>query len=110
MKDILYADETLMLGDEVAETLMQFALHLTKAGTADLVHVNAVDSEDNEVTATFVVGLATPLLMKTCESTRPEPDNAAALQYMNEKLAGTVHAQPAQTEVTGLGSHWDFLL
>lgn len=110
MKDILYVDETLMVGDEVAELLMQFTLQLTRSGKADLIHVNALDGEGNGVTATFVLGSATSILVKSCRSELPEPDNSVAIKYVRAQLASDPSAMPLDDGPITPGSQWDFLI
>ncbi|WP_108251075.1 hypothetical protein [Planctomonas deserti] len=90
MKHLTYADKNLLVGDEVADLLLQYAARLASSGVADTVDVHAISSDGDEVTATFLLGEGAPLMTETTHSTVPEPDNTGAVQQITERMGRLV--------------------
>jgi hypothetical protein len=87
MKHVTYADKSLMVGDDTADMLLQYAARLASAGVADTIDVHAISSDGDEVVATFLLGEGAPLMAETTNSTLPEPDNSEAVELMTDRLA-----------------------
>lgn len=86
MKHVTYSDKSLLLGDEAADLLIEYAAVLGRARSADRVDMNAISSDGDDVVATFLVDGAAPLMAETAHSSLPEPDNAKALAYIRERI------------------------
>ncbi|MCP2031321.1 hypothetical protein L1277_001412 [Okibacterium sp. HSC-33S16] len=86
MKHITFADKTLLSGDQVADLLLEYASLLAGKGDADTVTIHAIGPDGNEVDATILLDAGAPLMAETTNSTMPEPDNAEAVSYMQEKM------------------------
>jgi hypothetical protein len=86
MKHLTYADRSLLIGDEAADTLLRFAAELSDSDRADTVKMNAIDDVGNVVVASFVLGAGVNLMAKSMSSTYDEPDNTEALEYMRAKM------------------------
>ena len=86
MQHITYADKSVLIGDEVAETLMEYAALIAREGSADTVKVCAIGSDGDEVVAIFLLGSGTNLMSETTHSSLAEPDNSDALMYMRERM------------------------
>ena len=87
MKHLTYADKSLLVGDEVADLLLQYAARLASSGVADAVEVHAISSDGDEVSATFLLGEGAPLMVESTTSTLPEPDNGEAIQHVTDGLS-----------------------
>jgi len=87
MKHVTFADKNLLVGDDAAELMLQYAAALSSTGGADTVHVNAISSDGDAVVATFLLNAGSPLMAETTNSTLPEPDNDEIAQYMRDRLA-----------------------
>jgi hypothetical protein len=85
MKRIYYGEADFLVGDEAADTLVEYAVLMAKLGTADSVQVGVIGPDGNAEVATFVIGPATILMVETTRSELPEPDNAEAIKYMAER-------------------------
>jgi hypothetical protein len=99
MKHVTYADQSVLVGDEAADTLVRFAALLSDTGHADTVVMNAIDGGGDFISASFVLGSGVNLMTQTTSSPIEEPDNAEAVEYMNSKmgeLASPPVAQPSQ--------------
>jgi hypothetical protein len=82
MKHITFGDKSLLVGDAVADALLEYAAALTNESHGDTVEVAAIGSDGDEVTATFLLGPGVTMMAETAHSNLPEPDNTAAIEYM----------------------------
>lgn len=111
MKHVTYADKSLLLGDDTADTLIRYAAALTQHGTADSVEVKAISSDGDSVTATFLLGPGAPLMAETATNDLPEPDNSDVTTHMQERigmLGSTPEGHPLDLEDQGGGYVEDY--
>jgi hypothetical protein len=97
MKHLTYADQSVLVGDEAADTLVRFAARLSDTSHADTVIMNAIDSGGDFIVASFVLGAGVNLMAQTTSSPLEEPDNREAVEYMNarmDQLDSPATAQP----------------
>ena len=92
VKHITYADKSLLIGDETADTLIKYAAVLTQNGTADSVEAKAISSDGDNVIATFLLGPGAPLMAETAHTALPEPDNTEVTAYMQDRIDTLGHA------------------
>ncbi|HEY8591094.1 MAG TPA: hypothetical protein VIL55_16225 [Naasia sp.] len=81
-----YAEKSLLLGDEAADTLTSYAAVLGNFGGADDVTVAALGVDGEEVSATFILNSGTVLMAESTKSRLPEPDNADVVAYMRARI------------------------
>jgi hypothetical protein len=86
MKHVTYADKSLLVGDEAADTITEYSALLAKHGSADTVTLSAFGADGDDVEATFVLDQGTVLMAESTHSSIPEPDNAEAVREMREKM------------------------
>jgi hypothetical protein len=84
MKHITFGDKSLLVGDEVADALLQYAAFLANEGRGDTVEIRAISSDGDEVTATFLLGPGVTMMAETAHTSLPEPGNEAALEYLEQ--------------------------
>jgi len=89
----MYAEKSLMMGDEVADLMMEYAVLLARHGSADSVDVEAIGTDGDQVTATFLIGPATIMVAETARSSFPEPENGSAVTYLKEQI-GLIRVPP----------------
>lgn len=82
----MYAEKSLMMGDEVVDLMMEYAVLLARQRSADSVDVEAIGSDGDTVTATFLIGPASIMVAETARSSFPEPDNNDAVTYLKEQI------------------------
>ncbi|POH67802.1 MULTISPECIES: hypothetical protein [Cryobacterium] len=82
MQEITFGGKSLLVGDAIAEALLEYAAFLASESRADTVQITAIDADGDEVTATFVLGPGTTMMAETTRTELPEPDNLAALEYI----------------------------
>ncbi|QOC29184.1 hypothetical protein IC744_01765 [Microbacterium hominis] len=86
MKHITFSDKSLLMDDEAADCLLEYARHLGNADTADVVTVRAISPDGNTVDAAFLLNARSTMLVETTNSVVEPPDNTEAIAYMRERL------------------------
>jgi hypothetical protein len=96
MKHVTYAEKSLLVGDEIADVMLEYAAQLTSDGDGKALDVRAISSDGDEVVATFLLGGGVPLMAETTTSTLQEPDNAELVQRVRADIAR--RRRPAEIE------------
>jgi hypothetical protein len=86
VKHLTFADKSLLVDDDTADMLLEYAALLAGSGDADNVTINALSSDGDEVEATLLLDAGAPLMIETSRLSLPEPDNAEVLTYMREQM------------------------
>ncbi|MCU1544134.1 MAG: hypothetical protein JWM50_1999 [Microbacteriaceae bacterium] len=86
MQHILFANKSLLAGDTVTETLMQYAALLANEDLADTVKISAIGIDGESVVVTFLLDNGTNLVAETSRSELEEPDNDDVVTYMRERI------------------------
>jgi hypothetical protein len=107
MKHVTFADKSLLVDDETADLLLEYAAALARRGEADAVDIHAFGSDGDEVTATLLLDAGAPIMAETAQTSLPGLDNEPALAYMREQLARLSPVAVNPGEVRGIGSYDD---
>src|ERR1700712_1604834 len=99
MKHITFGDKSLLLGDEAADSLLEYAAALTVHTTGDLITLSAISSDGDDVEASFLLGPGTTMMAETATSKFPEPDNTEAVKAIRDKLGRLTKPHNVQPEV-----------
>ncbi|OUE28387.1 hypothetical protein BFL36_01460 [Clavibacter michiganensis] len=94
MKHITYAEKSLLMGDDAADALLEYAAALATHGRGDSVTLRALSSDGDEVDATFLLTAGSPLMAETATTTLPEPDNAGPVAAMLAAVARMERPEP----------------
>ena len=86
MKHISFADKTVFVSDEAADSLVEYTALLGAAQSADSVRLRAVGQDGNEADVDFVLNASTNLLSESTNATMEPPENAEAVAYMRDKI------------------------
>jgi hypothetical protein len=86
VRHVTIAGKSLLVGDEAAATLVQYATLLGKLNSADNVTIRSIGIDGAQVDAVFLLNSGTVMMAESTASTLPEPDNADALSYMQDRL------------------------
>ena len=95
MKHVTYAEKSLLVGNEAADVLLEYAAVVARTGSADTVNVMALGAEGNDVVATFLLGAGTVLMAESANTTVEEPDNTAIVAYMRARIVALSSPPPA---------------
>jgi hypothetical protein len=86
MKHLKYAEKTLLVGDDAADLLTEYAAALAREHSADTVTLKGFGADSDDVEATFVLDSGTILMSESTHTSIPEPDNTEAVDYMRQRL------------------------
>lgn len=87
MQHLTVADKSVLIGDRIADALVRYAAHLGNTKSADDVTVRALGVDGEEVDLHLLLNSGVTLASESTDSLLPEPDNSAALAYIDEHLA-----------------------
>jgi hypothetical protein len=107
MKHITYADKSLLVGDEAADTLTEYSAALARAGSADTVTLAAYGADGADTEGTFVLNQGTVLMSETTQSSIAEPDNTVAVTQMREKIQRLTSPDPVQPDDETMPTDYD---
>ena len=86
MKHVSYADKSLLMGDDAADTLMEYARLVADNERADTVTLRSISTDGNTVEASFLLDASTILMVESTNSEMEAPDNSEAVQDMKERI------------------------
>ena len=86
MRHVTIADKSLLVGDEAAELLVEYAKLIGHATSADSIELRAIGIDGGEVRATFLLNSGLSIVTETTTSVLPEPDNGKAVQNMHTQI------------------------
>src|SRR4051794_12068384 len=86
VKHVTMADKSLMLGDEAADLLIDYAALLAQIGSGDRVELRALGTQGELVDVVFLLNSGTVLLAETSPSVMEEPDNSEGIAYLRSRI------------------------
>ncbi len=107
MKHIMFAEKSLLMGDEVADLLLAYAQALAENSRADTVTVRAISPDGNTVDAAFLLNAATVMMTESTNSTVEAPENEEAVKYLRERIDRLANPPTAQPEAVTSDHDYD---
>jgi hypothetical protein len=92
MKHLTFADKNFLVGDSIADAVLEYAAVLGETHSADSIDINAIGADGDEIQATLFLSAGVPLVAETTRNSLPEPDNTETLAYIEGRLA--LHVNP----------------
>lgn len=86
MKHLTVESKDLLVGDEAADVLTEYAALIARQGGGDHVELRAYSGDGDNVVVSIVLSSGTTLIAESSHNTLPEPDNAEAIAYMREMI------------------------
>ena len=86
MKHVSYADKSLFMGDEAADTLLEYARLVADSQRADTVTLRSISPDGNTVEASFLLDASTILMVESTNSEVEPPDNSEVVKEMQERI------------------------
>ena len=86
MKHVSYADKSLFMGDDAADTLLEYARLVADNERADTVTLRSISTDGNTVEASFLLDASASLMVESTNSEMEAPDNTEAVQDMKERI------------------------
>jgi hypothetical protein len=97
MKHVTYADKSLLVGDEAADTLLEYARLVAENHGVETVTLRSVGADGDEVETSFLLTTSSDLLIQSHNSDQTEPDNTDAIARMRariEEMTRPAYAEP----------------
>ncbi|MCP2635453.1 hypothetical protein K0817_002600 [Microbacterium sp. HD4P20] len=101
MKHVMYAEKSLLMGDDVADALLEYARLLAEGFHADTVTVRAIGADGNTVDAALLLTATSAMTVESTNSTVIPPDNAEAVRYLHGCIERLNRPPTVQAEVDG---------
>jgi hypothetical protein len=108
MKHVTYAEKSLLMGDEAAETLLEYARLLADNETSDTVTLTSISPDGNTVEASFLLTPSTILMVESTNSEVTPPDNSDAIAEMQERIDAIARPMAAESESEESHSQVDY--
>jgi hypothetical protein len=110
MMHLTFADKSLLIGDDAAHAVLDYATALADRGRADQVTVRAIGDDGNEVEVSLVLDAGTIIAAETTNSTIEPPDNDFMVADIRRRIGRLTHHVAPATQMTdglgGDGDHW----
>lgn len=87
MRHVTYGDKRMLIGDEVADLLLDYAAQVARVGGGDSITMRAIDTDGNDVEVKFLLDAGATLMSQTATTSVREPDNSEAIAYIRERMA-----------------------
>lgn len=101
VKHITFSNKNFIVGDEIADLMMEYAKELADRGRADTVSVAAIGSDGAQVTADFLFNGGTIISSETVDSQLPEPDNSEVEGAIRHRIDALVNPPQVRGEEQG---------
>jgi len=98
MRHVTFSEKSLLIGDEAAALLIEYAALLANLKRADTVDFNAIGADGADVVATFLLDAGAPLMTETTNSSMAEPDNSVAVAYIRERMSALTRPTTASVD------------
>lgn len=98
MKHLTFSDKSLLIDDETADTLVEYAALLVNHDKADSVDVHAFGADGDEVEATLLLSAGAPIMVESTHTSLNEPANEKALEHMRREIRRLTAANRAQPD------------
>jgi hypothetical protein len=87
MRHVTLAHTSVLIGDEAADLLLDYAALVAQLGRGDSVRLNAVAMGGGDVSIGVLLNSGSSMLVESSACALPEPENALAVAYLRSKLA-----------------------
>jgi len=86
MKRVTYADTALLMGDDAADTLLEYARVLTQSAGVDSVTLRCLSTDGDAVDASFLIHGHAALLVESTHSDIAAPENTDAVAELRDRI------------------------
>jgi hypothetical protein len=87
MRHVTMGDRSLLVGNEAADLLLDYAALVAQLSRGDSVRMNALGTDGEPVAVGVLLNSGSSMLVESSGSVLPEPDNAVAIAYLRGRLA-----------------------
>jgi hypothetical protein len=101
MKHVTVAEKSLLMGDDVADCLLEYSRLLGQDSQVDAVTVRGIGPDGNTVDVSILLNAATMLVIESTNTTVEAPGNDEAVRYMQERIDRIINPPEARPEPSG---------
>lgn len=87
MKHVTYADKAVLMGDDAADALFEYARLIADIGGAGAVTLRAIRPDGNTVDVSFLLSASTTLLVESTNSEIEAPSNEGVVSQLKARIA-----------------------
>ncbi|MET0861459.1 MAG: hypothetical protein ABW091_10575 [Microbacterium sp.] len=98
MKHITYAEKSILVGDDAADALLDYAKVIAIAGTADTVTLRSISPDGNTVDASILLTATTMLIVESTNSVVEPPSNEVAIADIRRRIEAIHHPATVEPE------------
>lgn len=98
MKHVMYADKSVLMGDDAADVLLEYARLLADSGRADSVTLQTITPDGNTVDTSFLLGPSPIMVMETTSYELQAPNNDEMVAELKERIAAMARPVTAEAE------------
>lgn len=107
MKHVKYADKALLVGDDVADTLLEYARMVADNDRAETVTLSVISPDGNIVEAAFLLTSSTEIMIESTSTRLEAPDNEGAVRKMRERINANDRSAVPESEPPWTGEDAD---
>jgi hypothetical protein len=100
MKHVTVEEKTLLMGDDVADCLLEYSRLLGQDSQVDAVTVCAIGPDGNTVDVSILLNSATSLVIESTNSTIEAPPNDEAVRYLQGRIDRIINPPEAHAETS----------
>jgi hypothetical protein len=107
MKHVMFAEKSLLMGDEVADCLLEYARLLAENSAADNVTIRAISPDGNTIDAALLLNASSVMMAESTNSTVEPPSNDEAVKYMQDRIDRLLHPPSVMPESANSNPDYD---
>lgn len=107
MKHVTFGEKSLLMGDDAADTLLEYARLVADNDRADTVTLHAVSPDGNTVEASFLLDTSTILMVESTNSNMEPPDNSEMLADLRDRIDAVTRPVVAKEDSDWTGLDYD---
>ena len=98
MKHVTIGEKSLLMDDETADTLLEYARLIGDASAADTVTVNAIGPDGNTIEVGILLNTSTNLIVESTNTEVVPPDNSAVVREMRDRIDAILRPATARPD------------
>jgi hypothetical protein len=98
MKHVSFGEKALLMGDDVADALLEYARLVGDNGGADTVTLTAIGPDGSTTEVGILLNSSTTLVIESTHSDVVPPDNSDVVRDLRERMQAITRPNSAQPE------------
>jgi len=107
MKHVTYGEKSLLMGDDAADVLLEYARLVADSASADTVTLRSISPDGNTVEASFLLNVSTVLMTESTNSDLDPPDNTDTVADMQGRIDAILRPASMSPEDTWQQADYD---